>query len=70
MDKPKLAFNNKTFLNNIKLNDKNIYIFSDFEHNWDLFQFMNNNNEYYFNLNHNIKSSYNFDIIYKTYMQK
>ena len=71
MEKPSWAFVNKTYLNNFKNADgTNTIIFSDFEHNWDLFQFLTNDNKYYFNLNHNINSEYNFKIIYSTIIQK
>ena len=71
MEKPSWAFSNKTFFNIIN-NDVNtkMFIFSDFEHNWDLFQFLTNDNKYYFCLNKNICSKYNFEVIYKTYYQK
>jgi len=47
MEKPSWTFNNVSYFNCIKqLNGNNIIIFSDFEHNWDLFQFMNNKNDY------------------------
>jgi hypothetical protein len=71
MEKPKWAFNNVSYFNYIKQNNgNNIIIFSDFEHNWDLFQFMNDTNDYYFRLSDNYKSEYNFNIIYSTYSQK
>jgi hypothetical protein len=71
MEKPSWTFNNVSYFNCIKqLNGNNIIIFSDFEHNWDLFQFMNNNNDYYFRLSENYKSDFNFNMIYKTYNQK
>lgn len=70
MEKPSWAFKNVTYFNKINNNDKNYFIFSDFEHNWDFFQFLTNENKYYFCLNKNINSKYNFDIIYKTYQQK
>jgi hypothetical protein len=71
MEKPTWVFKNISYFNCIKQeNGKNIIIFSDFEHNWDLFQFLNNDNEYFFRLNHNYKTKYNFDIIYSTYIQK
>ena len=70
MEKPSWAFKNVTYFNKISNDDQNYFIFSDFEHNWDLFQFLPNENKYYFCLNKNIKSKYNFDIIYKTYQQK
>jgi len=71
MEKPSWAFNNKTYFN-IVINNVNTkcFLFSDFEHNWDLFQFLTNDNIYYFCLNKNIKTEYNFDFIYKTYLQK
>jgi hypothetical protein len=71
MEKPIWAFSNVTFFNIIgSNNDERSFIFSDFEHNWDLFQFLTNDNKYYFCLNKNICSKYNFDIIYNTYKQK
>ena len=71
MEKPKWAFDNVTYFNHVKTEKgKNIIIFSDFEHNWDLFQFLTNDNEYYFNLNKNIKTEYNVKIIQSTYLQK
>lgn len=70
MEKPSWAFKNVTYFNKINNNDKNYFIFSDFEHNWDFFQFLTNENKYYFCLNKNINSKYNFEIIYKTYQQK
>jgi hypothetical protein len=71
MEKPSWAFNNVTYFNIIGSNNgERSFIFSDFEHNWDLFQFLTNDNKYYFCLNKNISSKYNFDVIYNTYKQK
>ena len=70
MEKPSYAFNNITYFNLISSNNNNYYIFSDFETNWDLFQFLTNNNKYYFVLKKHYNSKYNFDILYNTYLQK
>lgn len=71
MEKPSWAFSNVTYFNIIGSNNgERSFIFSDFEHNWDLFQFLTNDNKYYFCLNKNISSKYNFDVIYNTYKQK
>ena len=70
MEKPTWAFTNKTYFNIINSNNQKCFIFSDFEHNWDFFQFLTNDNIYYFCLNKNINTKYNFDIICKTYQQK
>lgn len=69
MEKPSWSFINKTYFNVVNL-DYRIFIFSDFEHNWDFFQFLTNENMYYFCLNENINSKYNFDVIYQTFHQK
>ena len=45
MEKPSWAFKNVTYFNKINNNDKNYFIFSDFEHNWDFFQFLTNENK-------------------------
>ena len=66
MEKPTWAFTNKTYFNIINSNNQKCFIFSDFEHNWDFFQFLTNDNIYYFCLNKNINTKYNFDIICKT----
>ena len=67
MEKPKWAFNGITYFNVINSNN---FIFSDFEHNWDLLAFLTNDNKYYFCLNKNVINKYNFDIIEKTYNQQ
>lgn len=70
MEKPSWAFVNKTYFNTFTQNDTMYFVFSDFEHNWDFFQFLTNDNKYYFCLNKNINSKYNFDVICNTYVQK
>jgi hypothetical protein len=71
MEKPSGAFSNFTYLNVIGSNNgERSFIFSDFENNWGLFQFLTNDNKYYFCLNKHISSKYNFDVIYNTYKQK
>ena len=70
MEKPSWAFSNKTCFNIITKTNKRNFIFSDFEHNCDFFQFLTNENKYYFCLNENACSKYNFDIIDKTFHQK
>ena len=70
MEKPAWAFTNVTFFNMVPNNSRRCYIFSDFGHNYDFFQFLTNDNVYYFCLNEHMKSEYNFDNIMKTYAQK
>jgi len=71
MEKPKWTFDNVSYYNLLKQqNGRNIFIFSDFEHNWNLFRFLNNDNKYYFRLNKNYASDYNFKIIHSTLIHK
>ena len=51
MEKPNWVFNNVTYFNNFTNDNIKYFIFSDFEHNWDLFQFLTDDNKYYFCLN-------------------
>ena len=70
MEKPSWAFNEITYFNFTTNNNTNCFIFSDFEHNWDLFQFLSNDNKYFFCLNNCINSEFNFNIVNNTYVQK
>jgi len=71
MEKPSWAFSKVTYFNFLQ-NEKGekTFYFSDFEHNWDIFQFLTDKHTYYFVLNENIKSQYNFEIIRACYRQK
>jgi len=71
MEKPTWAFSKVTFFNFLQdENGQKTFYFSDFEHNWDIFQFLIDKHTYYFVLNENIKSRYNFEIISACYRQK
>ena len=68
MEKPNWVYRNKTHFNHFMGADGIMqYYFLAFEHNWDMFQFLPNSNMYFFFLN---KGPYNFNVIYRTYLQK
>ena len=68
MEAPSWIFKNSSYFLHFNINNKKIILFSDFEHNWNLFQYLTNDNIYYFYLKSN--AEYNFNILYKTYQQK
>ena len=50
-------------------NKRNVFCLA-FEHYWNIFNYFNNDDHYYFILNHDYKSPYNFDLITKVYNYK
>jgi hypothetical protein len=70
MEAPTWIYKSQFYLTNVNLNNKNYIFFPGFEHNWNLFQFMTNDNFYYFYLNTDYKSEYNFKIVYDIFIQK
>ena len=70
MEAPSWIYTSQFYLTNVNLNNKNYIFIPGFEHNWNLFQFMTNDNFYYFYLNTDYKSEYNFKIVYDIFIQK
>lgn len=66
MLKPKWAYNEFYYL----LCKNNCLFFRGFEHNWDLFDKFTDDKKYYFYLNDDYYSQYNFDIINDVYKHK
>jgi len=71
MEKPSWVYCNKTHFNHFIDKDGVMQVyFLAFEHNWDIFQFLPTKHKYYFYLNDDYKSEYNFTVLYRTFLQK